>query len=607
MPTDIKDAMRLCEFLMSVNGTLREAVRRIVSYFMTDIEIAPFDSQKTDQQISSEEKRKYIDFLREGVEIDTELHAVATDYMTYGNVFASILLPFKRQVVCSRTDCSRYVPFAEVFKNPIYKTEWRDFAVHITCPRCGTRGKAIIQDYRIKDPEKIVIRRWEPLNMDIAINPWTGEPHSYFYKLDPDLKQAVTRGDWKTVENLPWELVDCVAQNRDLEFADGMVFHMRDKPLAGVKARGWGIPRLLASLKYAWYCQLLHRQNEAIAADFIVPWRVISMGTRGGATPESSDPMLSFSAADFVQHGKRMVRDHRQDPTSVHFFPFPMNYQLLGGEGQSLAPEALIQQGFKSLLDSIGCPVELYAGSLTTQTAPAALRLFEANWRHMTLQLNTFLRFVVDALATTMAWEPVVCRLSRVTYADDLNRQMAQLQLMQAGLISKTTGLATVGVDKAVEDRNMLDEQLEELQTQELAQKRLEQNAVMEQAIQQQQQPEQPGQPLSLPGQADNAAAPMDPAAGGGGGGADTAAQFAASQPMLPYQPTTLEDIQATAQTLAQQAMQMPRSQRTSFMLKLKEEQPEVHAIVRAQIQSIEQQAELQGRDMVLQQQFGVV
>ncbi|NJN40213.1 MAG: hypothetical protein HC807_04250 [Gammaproteobacteria bacterium] len=43
-----------------------------------------------------------------------------------------------------------------------------------------------------------------------------------------------------------------------------------------------------------------------------------------------------------------------------------------------------------------------------------------------------------------MSWEPVVATLEPPRHADDISRQMAKLQLMMGGQISRTTGLASV-------------------------------------------------------------------------------------------------------------------------------------------------------------------
>jgi hypothetical protein len=45
----------------------------------------------------------------------------------------------------------------------------------------------------------------------------------------------------------------------------------------------------------------------------------------------------------------------------------------------------------ETLLNDAGTPIELYNGSLQLQTAPVALRLFEATWHHLVHDANAFL------------------------------------------------------------------------------------------------------------------------------------------------------------------------------------------------------------------------
>jgi hypothetical protein len=61
----------------------------------------------------------------------------------------------------------------------------------------------------------------------------------------------------------------------------------------------------------------------------------------------------------------------------------------------------------------------------------------------------------------------------------------------------------------------------------------------------------------------------------------------------------------AEAQTLAQQLLQMPESQRQSEMTKLKQQDPTLHALVKQTINDIRQDAQTAGGAQMLQQQFG--
>lgn len=597
MPKDIKQAMRWCQFIFSVNSVYASAIRRVISYFITDIVIESINGSDDDKSsVGDEEKEKYIQFLTDDLGIRTHLCNVALDFLVYGNSYTSVLLPFRRFLVCPTKMCGREVPLQEIYDNPRYNLTWKDYQWHAKCPKCGYKGPFRRNDRRSTESEQITIRRWSPFEIEIIHDDYTGN-NKYIRRLPSMLKKEVQRGDLFTMSTMPWEVVEAVKHGQLFEFGKSQLYHMKEDGLAGILDRGYGISRVLTNFKQAWYCQILGRFNEAIALDYIVPFRVASPGTRSGASGESSDPLHSMHMGDFVAHGKRMVREHRQDPGSVHWFPFPVNYQTLGGEGSQMAPEALLQQATKSLLDGIGVPSELYSGTMTLQTAPASLRLFEANWAHLVHHLNKFLQNVVDRVAQAMYWEPVRCKLSRVKYADDLNRQMAQLQLMQAGLISKSTGLGSVGLNFAEEKRTSLEEDRLEAKLQQQAKDQMSQEELMTAM-----------------------ATPQDPAAQAGGGGVaggpppvaggqpqpGAAASFAAGQPLLPNQPTTLEDLQGMAETLSQQALSMPsRAQRVSFMIQLRKENETLHSLVKSKIADQERRAALQGRDMVLQQQFG--
>ncbi len=59
------------------------------------------------------------------------------------------------------------------------------------------------------------------------------------------------------------------------------------------------------------------------------------------------------------------------------------------------------------------------------------------------------------------------------------------------------------------------------------------------------------------------------------------------------------------ASTLAQQAMAMPESQKDSFLIQLKKEDPTIHALVKSQLEEMKRDAQLRGGEMVMQQEYG--
>lgn len=603
MPESIQTALRWSEYVMNANGPYRQAVDRVVSYFITDIEIQ--DTNQND--VGREEKEKFRLFLEDTLSIKNVLHSVAMDYMTYGNSFTSILVPFRRYLSCKK--CGLEMPLERVHNTTQCNFKWQNFQFIATCPSCKYTGQWKHIDRRSGDADKITIKRWSPHEIDILWDPYTGEC-SYVWKIPAEYRELIKAGHLHHLERASWEVIEAIKADKNLMFDPNIVYHLKEDPLAGMRNRGWGISRILTNFRQAWYVQILHRYNEAIALDYVVPFRVITPAPRGGDA-QSSDPVHTINLSSFSSRVQAMIRARRTDPARWNVLPFPVNYQALGGDATQLAPKDLMDQALETLLKCIGMPVELFNGTLQLQAAPAALRLFEANWSHLPHNLNKFLESLAADIARIMSWEPVKVKLQRVTHADDLNRQMAKLQLMQGQQISKSTGLKSVGIDYEEEVRRMLEEERIYAEQQQKMQKEMEQSQQMQDLA-------QSGDMSQNMGQAGAGATGMpqgggQPPAQGGAPpqGAPTPGQPTAVDMFLmqrknsPNIPRTPEDMQQQAQLIANQLLSMPEAVKDSELIKLKRGDSMMHALVSSVIEDIRQQARTQGGAMVMAQQYG--
>lgn len=600
MPESIQTALRWTEYVMNANGPYRQAVDRVVSYFLTDVEIYDIGENTTGR----EEKEKFRVFLEDTLSIKNTLHSVGLDYMTYGNSFTSLLVPFRRYLSCK--NCALEMPLDKVHNSSQCAFKWQDFKFHATCPKCKVSGEWRHIDRRSGESDQMKIKRWSPHEIDIIWDPYTGDC-TYVWKIPQDYRALIKAGHLHHLERASWEVIQAVKNEQNLMFDKGVIYHLKEDALSGMRNRGWGISRVLTNFRQAWYYQILHRYNEAVALDYVIPFRVITPAPRGG-DQQSSDPVHTINLSNFSARVQAMLRARRTDPARWNVLPFPVNYQALGGDASQLAPKDLMDQGLETLLKCIGMPVELFNGTLQLQAAPAALRLFEANWSHLPHNLNRFLTDLAGNIAKVMSWEPVGAKLMRVTHADDLNRQMAKLQLMQGQQISKTTGLKSVGLDYEEETKRMLEEERIYAEEQERMQKEMEQSQQMKDLSQQASMIGGVGQPgagaTGMPGQA-------PPAGGGVPGG-----QMAPGQPTAVDQflmqrqnsgsiPRTPEDLQQQAQLIANQLLSMPEAQKDSELIKLKRGDATMHALVTSIIDDIRQQARSQGGAMVMQQQYG--
>lgn len=597
MPESIQAALRWCEFIMNCNGLYRQAIDRVVSYFLTDVEIVDFG----DSALSGEEKEKYQEFFEQTLGIKNTLHSVAMDYLTYGNSFTSLLVPFKRYLSCKK--CGLEMPLAQIFNKQTCNFKWQEFEFHATCPQCHYSGVFSHIDRRSGDSGEIKIKRWSPHEIELLWDPYTDDVR-YVWRIPEDYRTLIKQGHLHHLERASWEVIQAVKTNQNLMFDKDVVFHLKEDALAGLRNRGWGISRILANFRQAWYVQILMRYNEAVALDYVIPFRVITPAPRGGDAA-SSDPVHTINLGNFTARVQAMLRARRSDPARWNVLPFPVNYQALGGDASQLAPKDLLDQGFDTLLKCIGMPVELFNGSLTLQAAPAALRLFEANWAHLPHNLNRFLSHIADSVAKIKSWEPANVKLMRVTHADDLNRQMAKLQLMMGQQISKSTGLKSVGLDYDEETKRMLEEERIYAEEQAKMQKEMEQAQQMDALAQ------SAGQQFGGMGDPGAGATGMNPQQAGmmpaapGAPPPNPVDQFLMQRQNSPNVPRTPEDMQAQAQMIAQQVLSLPESQKDSQLIKLKRSDATMHALVSSIIDDIRQQAQTQGGAMLMAQQFG--
>ncbi len=197
-----------------------------------------------------------------------------------------------------------------------------------------------------------------------------------------------------------------------------------------------------------------------------------------------------------------------------------------------------------------------------------------------------------------------------------MNRQYAKMQLMSNGLISKTTGLASVGIDQQEEARKMMEEDRDMAELQQRQQEDMEneqmfqqlvpsgQQRLIEQIQQQQQMPQGGAATMGMPGMAPGGQPGQPSGMSVMGGGTNPVDQLIASWKTLPT--TTAQDMDQKAETIAQQIASMgPSPERARTLRRLKQQDPTIHPFVKAKLQQMDQEMAYQGKQMMAQQQAG--
>lgn len=605
MPEQNKNALEWCEFVYDAMGTYRQAQERTISYFLTEVLIGSADPNKA---LGDDEKDKWRHFLNDTLGIMNVLQMLDRDRACYGNGFATVYVPFMRFLVCPQ--CHSQFPLREVYtQRDSFNFEWQLPKFIATCPACKT-GRGYRGEFRVNDmPEDLEnnlrVKIWPVHEIEILHDLYSDQS-AYIWRIPEDYKKQVRTGHLWHLERASMPVIRAIQNNNLFMFHPEVMFHMREPVVSGRRHRGWGISRIIYNFRQIWYVQVLRRYNEAIGLDYIIPFRLITPEVRSGsgaiAGGSMTDPSKGVNLGNYSAHFMRLMAKRRRDPAGWHFLPFPVRYTPLGGDANNLAPQEILDQGYDVMLNDSGFPADLYRGSLQLQTAPVALRLFEATWTHLVTDNNAFLRWLVNQISQILSWERVDAKLRRVTYADDFNIQMAQLQLMMGQAISQTTGLRSIGLDWDDEQRQIAEESRRQAELQAEIQEEMEQSAFGEQIAK--------GQPMAPGGGAMGGGAmgggAMPPGAAGAPAGAE--GQAAPAGPvtgmiMSENVPQSMDDLEAQAEALASELLALPESQRLSELRLLKEKHHALHALVRAYLDEMRGRARTAGQSLLLGQQ----
>lgn len=550
MPRQARDILDLSERLWMRNGTYRMAAGRIVRYFITRVSLGKTDAT---------EQKRLQSFLNNQFKIVEMLSLIGDDFLCYGNSLTSVVVPFRRILICER--CGSQVPIDTA------DWEFTNWKFRAFCHKCRCRTNHKHDDRPERNESRIKVTRWAPQEFHI-LHHFYSQDAEFYWRIPERIRTDIARGVKFLVQYTPWEIIEACKSNQYFRFNQGVVYHMKEQTLAGINTNGWGVSRMLATFAQSYYVQMLKRYNEALVSDYLAPMRVVTPKQGNGPL----DPTMVTSLTAFKSRFMEMVKQHRQDPATWHFMPFPIDYQALGGEVR-LTSADLLGQAMDEQLNAIGIPAELYKGTLQLQVMPTALRLFQQTWPQLVSAFNGWLEWAMSAVCTHMNWDkPESVSLEPVTTADDVELRQTWLQLASANLVSRRTAFAPWQLDPAEEQRRMLEEQVEFKQLQDDMAKDMEQKRLSQEYASgaQQQQAAQPGQ-AAAPGQV--------------GAGANSTVGM------------TPDEMNAQAQQMAAELVRIPDELTRKRQLRaIREQAPVLHSLVIANMEQERSSAGAAGR-----------
>lgn len=382
IPKNIKKLFKLCRSTYYWGTLIRQAIKKIAEYPVTDIII----ETKEDGQ-----RKKWEAIFNDTLKISNLHKSLGCTYFTYGNYFASVVFPIRKKLVCPICSRVRKEELREYSTNEInYKFEKFEFKG--VCPKCHNQVIFKVRDEYTKNAIEVSIVSWKPEYMDIVHNELTGT-NVYYYDIPPDFKKLVKVGDKDIIETVPQKWLLAIKKNQKIKMGKNF-FHLKQEELADDFA-GWGIPLMLNALPLDFYVRILRKAQEAIAIERIFSLRYFypSAGVAG-----QPDPMRQMDLGDLKKKVDAEVKAWKKDPNRISFFPIPLGQGNFGGDARALLVTPEIMEATKQVVTAMGIPLEFIFGGVSWSGSAISMRIFEnflLTYRKGLLDFNNFIAKVL--------------------------------------------------------------------------------------------------------------------------------------------------------------------------------------------------------------------
>jgi len=437
MPPTIKELFRWCTFYFYNSPLIGSAIKKVSRYPITDM---IFEDEH--DSVKSMWQKIFNDILR----IKDRLMEVNLDYHVYGNAFVSMHLPFTRFLICG--SCN--------YRAPINQWDWAyrgsAFSFVGKCSRCSTHGEVTVKDSPYKDLNGIRLIRWNPENIQLKFNEYTGR-YTYMYTVPAKLKNAIMRGDKDILEDIPLIVLDAVKKRRMIRFNQDSLKHLKNPTLAE-QDQGWGKPTIIHVLKDMYYFYTLRRAQEAIALEHIVPFDIIHPMPNA-----QQDPYVHTDLASWRRQIEQMITRHRRDVNFKAVIPIPVGFGRLGGDGKALLLGPELSYVTQTVVGGMGIPQEFLFGGLNFTGSSISLRTLENDFIQNRSQLLDLCQWISHKIRIWSGLPALkTMRFADFRMADDIQRNQQLIGLNAQGKVSDQTLLTELGYDYDHEVKKRIEE-----------------------------------------------------------------------------------------------------------------------------------------------------
>lgn len=440
-PSNLSAALDWCRYYYFKIPNFRQVQKRVVRWFITDFEFPGDGDEK--------EKDALKTYLKDILDLPAKMIEMGDDWGCYGNAFMRFHYPFTRYIKDTRFPNTKFYTLSQF---PEDKIRFNLNNLTYTIPDPNTSFKTTVElpfvDVMDRSKNSLKLIKMDPRFIRIIYNELSDSVR-YVYKFNAHTIQQIKSNNLLVVNTTPRYMLEAMSKGCDIIFKEGEVFHFRSPVISGISYSDWGLPELMANFSQIYQIMLYMKSDEAIARDFITPFRLFSMPQQGGP---QGDVLQNMDGYIFQDQMSQIISNRRKDPTAIHAVPMAVEYQEFGANGKSFAPKELIEFQNDQLLNGCGFPVELYKLSLQTQQVPTALRIFQNSFWFIYNNYNKFTKWVVKKVQDYSRSSQLEVRLQEPQMADNLENTNLITQLVMGGVLPYDVIFKKFGLNNAVDE-----------------------------------------------------------------------------------------------------------------------------------------------------------
>ncbi|GEM_PF-5826262 len=465
-PQNFRKLMKTCRELIVSNDIIGPSIYKIAQYGATDIIIVGENDiddlldnysdkeseESAEQKQKLKKKKKIIERFKKVLkELNPRrmLLELGIDFTGSGNAILTPAQRFTRHLICKKTG---YVAPIQNFKE--YKWDMNKQSFEAKCPQCKSWHRFEVLDSVEKD--KFYLVRWDLTKIDMETNPIT-QNIVYYYNPPSTFRKILEEGKpHKFLEETPLEILETASKNKKFILKDAA--HLKRAAPNGFP--GFGVPVILPAIRLLAFRELLFKEQEAIALDYILPLRVLFPTVAEGAVGDVTSNTDLRLWRQMVEKG---VSQWRKDPLYILFLPFPIGQEQFGGNGNNMFVTPVLEFVTRQVIAAIGMPQDFHYGRGTFSGTLVNMRLFENFGANFNNEVERFLNdtLVPKLLRLMGVNDPdveITLKIKQPKTADDLQKKTMLANLAAANKLSNTTLFKELGLNFKDEQANILRE-----------------------------------------------------------------------------------------------------------------------------------------------------